>query len=178
MAIQFLHPEFLYALSLLAVPIVLHLFSLKRYKKVYFSNFNFLQSLQQQRKNSSRLKNLLLLLMRLLAHGAIVTAFACPYIAPRQTLVTPSEKNQVVIYADNSFSMSNTGTHSSLLEEAKKHLFDILNTYPAGTTFSFSPTTTRTSLPFPRKRPSTPSPHLRSPPIPGPCPKSSGQPGN
>ena len=133
--IHFLHPEFLYGLTVLILPVILHFFSFKKYKKVYFSNFNFLQSLQQQRKNSSRLKNLLLLLMRLLALGAIVTAFACPYIAPRQTLVTPSEKNQVVIYADNSFSMSNTGTHSSLLEEAKKHLFDILNTYPAGTTF-------------------------------------------
>ncbi len=46
--IQFLHPEFLYGLTLLTVPIVLHLFSLRRYKKVYFSNFNFLEALQQQ----------------------------------------------------------------------------------------------------------------------------------
>lgn len=133
--IHFLHPEFLYGLTVLAIPVILHFFSFKKYKKVYFSNFNFLQSLQQQKKNSSRLKNLLLLLMRLLALGAIVTAFACPYIAPRQAPVADHEKNQVVIYADNSFSMSNAGTHSSLLEEAKKHLFDILNTYPAGTTF-------------------------------------------
>ncbi len=133
--IHFLHPEFLYGLAVLAIPVILHFFSFKKYKKVYFSNFNFLQSLQQQKRNSSRLKNLLLLLMRLLALGAIVTAFACPYIAPRQAPVSTHEKNQVVIYADNSFSMSNTGTHSSLLEEAKKHLFDILNTYPAGTTF-------------------------------------------
>lgn len=133
--IHFLHPEFLYGLTILAIPVILHFFSFKKYKKVYFSNFNFLQSLQQQKKNSSRLKNLLLLLMRLLALGAIVTAFAGPYMAPQQAQVSTREKNQVVIYADNSFSMSNTGTHSSLLEEAKKHLFDILNTYPAGTTF-------------------------------------------
>ncbi len=133
--IHFLHPEFLYGLTILAIPVILHFFSFKKYKKVYFSNFNFLQSLQQQKKNSSRLKNLLLLLMRLLALGAIVTAFAGPYMAPRQAPVSTREKNQVVIYADNSFSMSNTGTHSSLLEEAKKHLFDILNTYPTGTTF-------------------------------------------
>lgn len=133
--IHFLYPEFLYGLTVLAIPVILHFFSFKKYKKVYFSNFNFLQSLQQQKKNSSRLKNLLLLLMRLLALGAIVTAFACPYMAPRQAPASSHEKNRVVIYADNSFSMSNTGTHSSLLEEAKKHLFDILNTYPAGTTF-------------------------------------------
>lgn len=133
--IHFLHPEFLYGLIILVIPVILHFFSFKKYKKVYFSNFNFLQSLQQQKKNSSRLKNILLLLLRLLALSAIVTAFAYPYIVPRETSVSNDEKSQVVIYADNSFSMSNAGTHSSLLEEAKKHLFDILNTYPAGTAF-------------------------------------------
>lgn len=134
-SIHFLHPEFLYGLFILAIPVILHLFSFKKYKKVYFSNFNFLQSLQQQKKNSSRLKNLLLLLLRLLALSAIVVAFAYPYLTPRHTLGETEKKPQVVIYLDNSFSMSNSGSHSSLLEEAKKHLFDILNAYPAGTGF-------------------------------------------
>lgn len=132
--IQFLHPEFLYGLFALAIPVLLHLFSFKKYKKVYFSNFSFLQSLQQQKKNSSRLKNLLLLFLRLTVLAALVVAFAFPYITPKHS-VTTSEKPQVIIYADNSFSMSNTGTHGTLLEEAKKHLFDIVNTYPSGTTF-------------------------------------------
>lgn len=133
--IHFLHPEFLYGLFILAIPVILHFFSFKKYKKVYFSNFSFLQSLQQQKKNSSRLKNILLLLLRLLALSAIVIAFAYPYVAHRTTVTPDNERPQVVIYLDNSFSMSNTGTHSSLLEEAKKHLFDILNTYPSGTPF-------------------------------------------
>lgn len=133
--IHFLHPEFLYGLSILALPVILHFFSFKKYKKVYFSNFNFLQSLQQQKKNSSRLKNIVLLLLRLLALSAIVVAFAYPYIAPQHVTVSDEEKPQIVIYIDNSFSMTNAGTHSSLLEEAKKHLFDILNTYPTGTSF-------------------------------------------
>ena len=133
--IQFLHPEFLYGLTLLTVPIVLHLFSLRRYKKVYFSNFNFLEALQQQRKNSSRLKNLLLLLLRLVIISCIVLAFATPYINPEHKLPTQPETNQVIIYADNSFSMSNTGSRGTLLEESKKYLFDIINNYPNGTRF-------------------------------------------
>ena len=62
LVIHFLYPEFLYGLFALSIPIILHFFSFKKYKKIYFSNFNFLASLQQQKKNSSRLKNLLLLL--------------------------------------------------------------------------------------------------------------------
>lgn len=132
--IQFLHPAFLFGLFLLAIPIILHLFSFKRYKKVYFSNFNFLAALQQQKKNSSKLKNLLLLLLRLAVIACIVLAFASPYLTSERRQVA-TEQPQVVIYADNSFSMTNTGSQGSLLEEAKKQLFDLVNSYPAGTGF-------------------------------------------
>ncbi len=132
---QFLHPEFLYGLSLLAIPILLHLFSLKRYKKVYFSNFNFLEALQQQKRNSSKIKNLFLLLLRLLAITCIVIAFATPYTTPHSPETQRQNVPAVVIYADNSFSMTNTGSRGNLLEEAKKYLFDIVNTYPANTNF-------------------------------------------
>jgi hypothetical protein len=68
--------------------------------------------------------------------ASIVTAFARPYIpsSPNEKVVT-SENAPVVVYIDNSFSMSNTGTYGNLLEEAKKYMFDILNSYPAGTGF-------------------------------------------
>ena len=135
LAIQFLHPIFLYGLFALTIPIILHLFSFRKYKKVYFSNFNFLTSLQQQKKNSSKLKNLLLLLLRLLAIASIVFAFATPYVRPKKNKLPAEKSSKVIIYTDNSFSMSNTGTKGSLLEEAKKHLFDIINAYPAGTSF-------------------------------------------
>lgn len=133
---SFLHPGFLYALFALAVPIILHFFSLKKYKKVYFSNFTFLEALQQQRKNSSKLKNLLLLLLRLVVLTAIVFAFASPYFSPRQSGQVSGKQEQVILYADNSFSMSNTGSKGSLLDEAKKCLFDIVSTYPTGTSFT------------------------------------------
>lgn len=137
LVIHFLYPEFLYGLFALSIPIILHFFSFKKYKKIYFSNFNFLASLQQQKKNSSRLKNLLLLLLRLTVLAAIVIAFANPYSATRTVSAgNNGEKPQVVIYLDNSFSMSNTGSKGILLEEAKKQIFDILNTYPPGISFT------------------------------------------
>ena len=123
--IQFLHPVFLYGLLLLVIPVLLHLFSLKRYKKVYFSNFNFLEALQKQKKNSSRLKNLVLLFLRLLALSCIVIAFATPYLNPEGKALPATTTPRIFIYADNSFSMTNTGSQGSLFEEAKKHLFDI-----------------------------------------------------
>lgn len=134
LTIHFLHPEFLYGLGILIIPIILHLFSLKKYKKVYFSNFSFLEALQQQKKNSSRLKKWLLLLLRLSVLGCIVLAFATPYVRPENKPAFQSG-TEIVIYADNSFSMSNTGSQSNLLEEARNYLFDITESYPPGTGF-------------------------------------------
>jgi hypothetical protein len=139
--IQFLHPAFLWGLLFLAVPILLHLFSFKKYKKVYFSNFRFLESLQQEKKNSSRLKNLLLLLLRLSVIAAVVIVFAGPYL-PGSPVPGSDDtgsgqlRERILLYVDNSYSMSNTGSKGSLLEEAKKQAFDMLSAYPAGTLFS------------------------------------------
>ena len=98
--IQFLHPVFLYGLLLLVIPVLLHLFSLKRYKKVYFSNFNFLEALQKQKKNSSRLKNLVLLFLRLLALSCIVIAFATPYLNPEGKALPATTTPRIFIYDD------------------------------------------------------------------------------
>lgn len=149
--IQFLHPAFLYGLFFLAIPILLHLFSLKKYKKVYFSNFNFLASLQQQKKNSSKIKNWLLLFLRLIILSSIVLAFSTPYVNPgHKDQPAVNSQTEIIIYADNSFSMTNTGTQGNLLEEAKKYLFDIVNTYPAGTRFRLLTNEPMTDIPLTR----------------------------
>ncbi len=151
--IQFLHPVFLYGLFFLTIPVLLHFFSLKKYKKVYFSNFNFLTSLQQQKKNSSKIKHWLLLFLRLLILTCIVIAFSTPYIAPgHKAGQTEKNGNEIIIYVDNSFSMTNTGTNGSLFEEAKKYLFDIVNTYPSGTRFRLLTNDPLSDMPFTKEQ--------------------------
>ena len=64
---QLLYPAFLLALAALAIPIIIHLFHFRRFKKVYFTNVRFLKEVKEETSNRSRLRNLLVLLMRLLA---------------------------------------------------------------------------------------------------------------
>ncbi|WP_409079684.1 BatA domain-containing protein, partial [Salibacter sp.] len=54
---NFLYPQFLYGLLAIAIPVAIHLFNLKRYKTVYFSNNQFLKSVQQKTQSTSRLKH-------------------------------------------------------------------------------------------------------------------------
>src|SRR6187551_2784529 len=77
---QFLYPAFLWALSALAIPIILHLFYFRRYKKVYFSNLRFLREVKEETSARNRLRNLLILIARLLAMAFIILAFAQPFI--------------------------------------------------------------------------------------------------
>lgn len=128
---QFKHPELLYALFLLLIPIIIHLFQLRRFQKVAFTNVAFLKKVVLQTRKSSQLKKWLVLILRLGAIAAIVIAFAQPFSASKTALNT---KKETVIYLDNSFSMEAKGANGALLQRAKQDLFEQLQ---EGTNVSF-----------------------------------------
>ena len=132
--IHFLSPIYLYGLSLLIIPIVIHLFNFRRYKKVLFTNVRFLQELKEETTKISRLKHLLVLLTRLLAITFIVLAFAQPII-PVGIQAAQNLSNPVSVYIDNSFSMDAISSQGALLEVAKQKATEIANSYPATTRF-------------------------------------------
>ena len=119
---QFKHPELLYALFLLVIPIIVHLFQLRKFQKEEFTNVEFLKKVTIQTRKSSQLKKWLTLLTRLLLLAAIIIAFAQPYTSKAENF---SAKNQTVIYLDNSFSMQAKGPSGELLKRAVQ---DIMNT--------------------------------------------------
>ncbi|MCG2430533.1 BatA domain-containing protein [Aequorivita xiaoshiensis] len=118
---QFKHPEILYALFLLLIPIFIHLFQLRRFQKVAFTNVAFLKKINIQTRKSSQLKKWLTLLMRLLAMAALIFAFAQPFTASNTAL---KNEKETVIYIDNSFSMQAKGSQGPLLERALQDLFE------------------------------------------------------
>ena len=98
---NFVYPDFLFALFALAIPIIIHLFNFKKFKRVEFSNVAFLKEIKQESKSKSRLKEWLILFSRLLAITFLVLAFAQPYI-PVSEKQTISGDKAVSIYIDNS----------------------------------------------------------------------------
>ena len=76
---QFKHPEILYFLFLLVIPILVHLFQLRRFKKEYFTNVKILKELSIQTRKSSKLKKWLLLVPPLLLLAPVIIAFAPPF---------------------------------------------------------------------------------------------------
>ena len=102
LSIQFLAPGFFAGLLFLAIPILIHLFNFRRYKKVDFTNVRFLKELKEETTKLNKLKHLLILATRLLAIVFLVLAFTKPIIPLSQDKKLKEVKN-VSVYVDNSF---------------------------------------------------------------------------
>ncbi len=118
---QFKYPEILFALFLLLIPIIIHLFRLRRFQKTEFTNVAFLKKIVLQTRKSSQLKKWLTLLMRLLAFACIILAFSQPFFPTETTL---SDSDETLIYIDNSFSMQGKISNTTLLERTIKELYE------------------------------------------------------
>ncbi len=115
----FKSPLLLYALFLLIIPILVHLFHLQKFETVKFTNVRFLQQIEKQTRKSSRLKKWLLLITRLLLLSCLILAFAQPYIPEKVS----QKKANTFIYLDNSWSMQAKGENGTLFDQAKQILF-------------------------------------------------------
>ena len=130
---NFLYPQLLFGLFALAIPIIIHLFNFRRTKKVYFSNTKFLRKVKEASSSKRKLKHYLILLSRLLAIFFLVVAFAQPYLTSESNR---SISDKVIIYLDNSASMSNALPNGlSAFDEAVGYVNKLLEVYPKGTSF-------------------------------------------
>jgi len=125
---HFLYPAFLFALLTLAIPVIIHLFNFRRYKKVYFSNVQFLKEVQEQQASNRNLKERLILASRLLALLFLVLAFARPYI-PGANEINAGKQQVISVFVDNSYSMQILNREGTLLDEAKQKAKQIAASY-------------------------------------------------
>ena len=133
---QFLNPSLLWALSLMIIPIIIHLFNFQRPKKVLFTNVEFLRQVQQMSKSRNRLKHILIMLARMAFIGFLVLAFARPILPSKNAdSASFSAKQQVSIYLDNSFSLQNEQDNKRLLDLGATYAQTIPDLFPKSATF-------------------------------------------
>ncbi|WP_378188232.1 BatA and WFA domain-containing protein [Aquimarina sp. W85] len=130
---HFKHPEFLYALFALLIPVLIHLFQLRKFRKIEFSNVQFLKAVSLQTRKSSILKKLLILITRMLLFACVIIAFAQPFFTNEEDFDTPQE---LVIYLDNSFSMEAKGQKGPLLKRAVQDIIQAIPEHQIFTLFT------------------------------------------
>ena len=118
---RFEHPEFLYALFSILVPLIVHFFSFKRFRIEKFTNVAFLKNIKKENRKRSKLKKILILFTRLFALTSIIFAFSKPYLINSNKQNT---QNDIIIYLDNSLSMSILEDNESIFSASKKEILE------------------------------------------------------
>ncbi|WP_337873029.1 BatA and WFA domain-containing protein [Ignavibacterium sp.] len=129
----FLNPAVLIGLLAASIPVIIHLLNLRKLKKIEFSTLAFLKELQKNKIRKIKIKQWLLLALRVLIILFIVMAFARPALRGLSIAGTTSAaKTSAVFILDNSFSMSVLGQNGSYINQAKDIIRKILEQLKEG----------------------------------------------
>ncbi len=129
----FLNPAVLFGLLAASIPVLIHLLNLRKLKKIEFSTLAFLKELQKNRIRKIKLKQWLLLALRVLIILLLVFAFARPTlegIAIGGT--TSAAKTTAVFILDDTFSMSVVDANGSYLNQAKESIQELIRNLQEG----------------------------------------------
>ena len=122
----FLNPLFFIGSLVLAVPILVHLVKKDKSEIVRFSSLMFLLRIPKKAIRQQKLRNLLLMAMRLLLIALLIGAFARPYLVRSDDALVPESGDQaVVIVMDNSYSMT-YGTNFERMKDEANNRIDAL----------------------------------------------------
>ncbi|REJ64966.1 MAG: hypothetical protein DWQ31_19755 [Planctomycetota bacterium] len=117
-----LNPSLFYfwLLPLASLPILIHLINLFRHRRVQWAAMTFLLESQKRNRNWVRIKQLLLLLARVLAIAAIVFMLAGPILADQWSKLFGGGKAHHVVLLDDSGSMAERWESTSAFTRAKQ----------------------------------------------------------
>ncbi len=117
---HFQNHEMLWCLFALLIPIVVHLFNMRRYKLTYFSNTEVLKQIEQQTAKTQKLKHRIVLALRCLFIIVLVLAFAKPKKDNASGLAASQGSVLTAIYIDNTISMNAMAQKTTLLADARE----------------------------------------------------------
>ena len=124
---KFLNPYFAWALLAVAIPLLIHLLTRDRIRKVAFSTLRFFARSSGRILRRKRFQEAMLLALRMLILAAVVMAFARPFFrAPEDTgTQTNVARKARVIVADVSGSVAQSGSADAMRKAAQDSLKEL-----------------------------------------------------
>ena len=126
---QFKYPGIFYLLIVLIIPLIIHLFNLQKFKKIAFSNVQFLKKVKLESRKSSKIKKFIILALRIISFLALLFTFSQPYYSDKKI----NESIHNFIYLDNSMSLNTNDQNGNKLNEA---IQEIIQFAPKKETYS------------------------------------------
>jgi Aerotolerance regulator N-terminal/von Willebrand factor type A domain len=120
---SFLNPYLLFGSLALAVPVLIHLVRREKSEIIPFSSLMFLLKVPKRSIRQQKIKNLLLMALRLLILALLVGAFARPYMTqPAKPVANANSNRGTVLLLDTSYSMRYGNNFDRLKTEARKRI--------------------------------------------------------
>jgi len=120
---SFLNPYLLFGSLALAIPVLIHLVRREKSEIIPFSSLMFLLKVPKRSIRQQKIKNLLLMALRLLILALLVGAFARPYMTqPAKPAANPNGNRGTVLLLDTSYSMRYGNNFERLKTEARKRI--------------------------------------------------------
>jgi len=133
---SFLHPEFLWLIPLVAAPIIIHLLTRLRYRRVRWAAIDFLLNNETKAVRRARLQQILLMILRTLILAAALMALLEPILRGGIGRLLGGG-NKMVILLDGSASMSSATANGSCFERGKRAALNAIALFPRGTAAAF-----------------------------------------
>jgi hypothetical protein len=148
---SFLNPFLLFGSLALAIPVLIHLVRREKSEIVPFSSLMFLLKVPKRAIRQQKIKNLLLMALRLLIIALLVGAFARPYMTqPAKPGSNAAANRGIVMMLDNSYSMQYGDNFQKLKAEAQKRI-DAMRATDRMAIVAFNENATLLSRPTPDK---------------------------
>jgi Aerotolerance regulator N-terminal len=131
---SFLQPILLAALPLAALPIIIHLINQRRYQSIRWGAMMFLLAANRMSRGYSRLRQWLIMAMRMAAIAGLVFAISRPLASGWLGLAAGGRPDTTIVLLDRSPSMQQSGASANLskLETARQQLAQALTTIGSG----------------------------------------------
>lgn len=135
-ALDLVSPAMLGWLVAAAAPLLIHLWSRRRYREMSWAAMQFLLAAIRSSRRRMRLEQWLLLAVRTLLIVLIVLAVAEPFLEQGLVAFAAGERTHRVLVLDGSFSMAYTPNDKSRFDRAKELAAEIVDGSPQGDGFT------------------------------------------
>ena len=126
---SFLFPNILWGLFGLTIPLIIHLYNLRKSKTMYFSSIQHIQALEKKNIKKLKIIQWLLIFLRMGIIASLIFMFSGPLIVNKSIWIPSEKESTAVIIIDNSASMSVKNEQDSFLDQAKENIPKILSTF-------------------------------------------------
>ena len=126
---SFLFPNILWGLFGLTIPLVIHLYNLRKSKTMDFSSIQHIQALEKKNIKKLKIIQWLLIFLRMGIIASLIFMFSGPLIINKSIWIPSEKESTAVIIIDNSASMSVKNEQDSFLDQAKENIPKILSTF-------------------------------------------------